>query len=268
MKFSNYKILRVLTILLGISLTLVSIAGAFLPGTYVRDATSMEAQGIGQDLVDLFLVAPLLLVSYYFLVRGKKTAILVYGGTLFYIMYSFIIYCFGVHFNQLFLIYCLTLGLSLYAFILFMMDLRKQDVGSWFKDAPVKLISAYIFFVALVFYALWLKSVVPAIIRGTIPPEVSDYDLLVNPVHVIDMAFALPGLIIGAVLLWRKQSMGYLIASIALIFMILLTVALAGMVFMLLVRQISEDFSVAIVFGVLTLTSIAAAILLFGKIGE
>lgn len=266
MSLSNLKVLRILTILLAISLTLVSIIGAFLPGTYERDTASMAAQGMGQDLVDLFFVVPLLLITLFYSARGSRVAALIYGGILFYILYSFIIYCFGVHFNRFFLLYCATLGLSLYAFIVLMADLGKQDVAGWFKGAPVKLVSGYIFFVALVFYALWLKSVVPSIIENTVPAEIIDNDLLVNPVHVTDLAFALPGLILGSVLLLRRKSLGFVIASIALVFMVILTVALAAMVIVLVVRGISEDFTVAIVFGVLSIVSVAIAAMLFRKI--
>ena len=259
----NLKTLKILTILIALSLTIVSIAGAFLPVTYERDAASMAAQGAGQDLVDLFLVVPLLLVSYYFLTRESRFATLIYGGTPFYILYSFIIYCFGVHFNRLFLMYCTILGLSSYAFILFMTDIRKLDISSWFVRAPVKLVSVYIIVVAVIFYALWLKSIVPALVSNSIPAEVAEYGLLVNPVHVIDLAFALPALIIGAILLLKKQNLGYIISSLALVFMIILTIALAGMVIVLVVREINEDFTVAVVFGVLTLTSMLAAFLLF-----
>jgi hypothetical protein len=258
--------LRVLTILLAISLAIVSVFGGFVAGTYARDAASMAAQGMGQDLVDLFLVVPLLLLSFIFFTRGSRVAALIYGGTLFYILYSFIIYCFGVHFNRMFLLYCTTLGLSMYAFILFMGKMMREDVGSWFAGAPVKLISGYLLFVALVFYILWLSSLVPAIIRDTAPRDVAEYGLLVNPVHVIDISFALPGLILGAVLLWKKRTTGFLVASVALVFLILLTIALAGMVVMLFVRQIGEDFTIAIVFAALTLTTIVFTILFFSRI--
>lgn len=266
MQFTHLKTLRMLTVLLALSLSIVSIAGAFFPSTYERDSASIAAQGAGQDLVDLFVGVPLLLVSFFLASRGSRKAALVYAGTLAYIMYSFIIYCFGVYFNQFFLLYCLTLSLSLYAFILVFSDLRQQQVESWFEKAPVKLISVYLGFVALVFYVLWLKSVVPAIVQNQIPKEVSDYNLLVNPVHVIDLVFALPGILIGSVLIWRKKGVGFIIASLALVFMVLLTLALAAMVFMLVARGISEDYTVAIVFGILSFSSVALLVLLFRKI--
>jgi len=266
MKFTHIKILWILTILLALSLTIVSVAGAFFPDTYERDHVSMAAQGAGQDLLDLFLVIPFLLLTFYLASRGNRSASLLYAGTLGYIMYSFVIYCFGVNFNQYFLLYCLTLGLSLYAFILVFSDLKQQKVETWFAQAPVKLISVYLAFVALVFYVLWLKSLVPAILHNEIPKEVSDYHLLVNPVHVIDLVFALPGLLIGSVLIWHRKGMGFIIASLALVFMVILTLALAAMVLMLLVRGISEDFTVAIVFGVLSIASVSMLLLLFRKL--
>lgn len=266
MAFTHFRILRILTILLALSLSLVSIAGAFFPSTYERDSVSLAAQGAGQDLVDLFVGVPLLLVTFLLASRGNRKAALIYAGTLAYIMYSFVIYCFGIYFNQFFLLYCLTLSLSLYAFILVFSDLKRQNIELWFNQAPVKLISVYMAFVALVFYVLWLKSVVPAIVLNEIPKEVSDYNLLVSPVHVIDLVFALPALLIGAVLIWRRQGVGYIIASLALVFMVLLTLALAAMVLMLEVRGISEDHSIAIVFGILSITSVSILILLFRKL--
>ncbi len=266
MKFTHIKILSVITVLLAVSLTAVSIAGAFFPSTYERDSASMAAQGVGQDLVDLFIAVPLLLVTFFLAVRGSRKAAFLLAGTLAYILYSFVIYCFGLYFNRFFLLYCLTLGLSLYAFILVFSDLKKLKVEEWFEEAPVRLISGYMVFVALVFYILWLKSLVPAILQNEIPREVSEYNLLVNPVHVIDLAFALPGLLIGSVLLWRKAATGYIIAAVSLVFMVILTLALAAMVIVLVVRGISEDFTVATVFGVLSILSAIMLILLFRKL--
>ena len=268
MQFSQFKTLRFLTFLLALSLTLVSIAGAFFPSTYERDSASMAAQGAGQDLVDLVLGVPLLLVSFFSAARGNRKAALLYAGTLGYIMYSFVIYCFGVYFNPYFLLYCLTLSTSLYAFILVFSDLKKQKVEQWFEPGREKVISLYLAFVALVFYVLWLKDLVPAIVQGEVPQELIDYKLLVSPVHVIDLVFALPAVLIGSVLLWRKQAVGYIIASISLVFMILLTIALAAMVLVLVVRGISEDFTIAIVFGILSISCLSFLILLFRKLNS
>jgi len=83
---------------------------------------------------------------------------------------------------------------------------------------------------------------------------------------VIDLVFALPGLIIGSVLIRRNLGLGFIIGSFALVFMVLLTLALAAMVLVLMVRDISEDYTVAIVFGVLSVTSVIFSLLLFRRL--
>jgi hypothetical protein len=190
---------------------------------------------------------------------------LLYGGVLAYVMYSYVIYAFGVHFNRFFLLYCSTLGLSLYAFIVFMRSMKQYELNQWFIGAPVKLVAGFLVLVAAIFYVLWLKTILPATFGNSIPAEIIDNDFLVNPIHVIDLTFALPAIIVGAVLIWRKRSMGYLIAALALVFMVLLTIALAAMMYMLVVKGVSEDPTVLIIFGVLCIASAGLLVQLFRK---
>jgi hypothetical protein len=256
MKTTKSKSLAVLSLMLAAALAVVSFFGAFVPSTYERDAPSMAVQGMGQDLVDLFLVVPLLVISLVFVLRKSRVAHLIYGGTVLYILYSFVIYSFGVNFNKLFLFYCLILGLSFYSLILILCKLNSQDVEHWFGvRIPSRLVGTYLIVVAAMFYALWLKDVLPAVVTGSIPKSVSDYDLLVNPVHVLDIGLVLPGLILTAVLLMKKHRLGYILAPIFLVFIIVLAAALTGMVILLKAKGLSDDSSVAGIFIALALIS-------------
>ncbi len=256
MRKNQSTIVTILTILMAVSLAIVSICGAFLPVTYEREVPSLATQGIGQDLVDLFLVVPLLVILLIFVRKQNRAAMFLFSGTLFYILYSFIIYSLGIHFNYLFLLYCAILGLSTYLFIIMIHELMGMDAGSWFEErVPVRLTGIYLIIVAILFYLLWLKEIVPAVIHNRIPESVSDYNLLVNPVHVIDVAIALPGLILAAVLLMKKKTLGYILSLTGLVFIIILAIALAAMVIMLKVKGISEESSIAGVFLILALLS-------------
>lgn len=254
----HLRTISVLSALLAVSLAAVSFCGAFLPRTYEREVPSMAAQGRGQDLVDLFLVVPLLILSLVFVHKRKRAALFVFGGTVLYILYSFAIYAFGVHFNNMFFLYCTTLGLSLYLFILFMAEMSGREVENWFgSDLPRRLTGGYLIFVAVMFYVLWLKDTLPAVLSGSVPSSVSDYNLLVNPVHVLDMAVALPYFIVAAVLLLRKRRLGYVLAPVALVFTVLLAIALIGMVMMVKTKGIAEDASIAWIFAILAVISTA-----------
>jgi hypothetical protein len=259
------KIIIVLSVALAVTVAAASFFGIFVSGTYERETASLAAQGIGQDIVNLFLAVPLLVISLIFMLRECRFAFFIYGGTVFYFLYSYVIYSLGIHFNSLFLLYCIILGLSVYSFILIVHELSKRDITDWFKPkVPVRTTGIYLLFVSVMFYFLWLKELIPAVMNNTIPKSVSDYNLLVNPVHVIDIAFALPGLIISAVLLMKKNRFGYILTPISLVFVIILAVALAAMVLMVKIRDLSDEGSVAVIFVVLTVIS-AVFLFLFLK---
>jgi hypothetical protein len=201
------------------------------------------------------------------MLRNSRIASLIFGGTVFYILYSFFIYTFGLHFNKFFLLYCLILGSSLYAFILVILELNRMDVQDWFGEkVPTRLTGVYLLFISAVFYMLWLKDIIPAVFKNTIPKNVSDYNLLVNPVHVLDLSIALPGLILTGIFLMKKRRLGYILAPVLLVFIIILTVALAGMVMMTKARGIMEDMSIAIIFIVLAVISIVVLYLFLRNI--
>jgi hypothetical protein len=135
-------------------------------------------------------------------------------------------------------------------------ELSKRDVTDWFKPkVPVRTTGIYLLFVSVMFYFLWLKEIIPSVLDNNVPKSVSDYNLLVNPVHVIDIAFALPGLIITAVLLMKKNRYGYIFTPISLGFVILMAIALIAMVLMVKIRDLSDEGSVAVIFVVLAVIS-------------
>jgi len=253
----NGKVIVILSTVMAIALAIVSFFGAFDAVTYERDASSMAAQGAGQDLVDLVLVVPLLVFSLIFTLRNSRTASLIFGGVVFYILYSFFIYAFGLHFNKFFLLYCLILGCSLYLFILFNLELTRMDVENWFGiKAPTRLTGLYLILISVLFFMLWLKDIIPAVLNDSIPKNVSDYNLLVNPVHVLDLSIVLPGLVVTAVLLMKKRRLGFVLAPLMLVFLIILTIALTGMVMMTRARGITEDTSITIIFIALAVVSL------------
>lgn len=238
------------------ALAIVSFLGGFSPWVYERDSASMAAQGIGQDIFDLFIVVPTLIISLLRSIRGRHIALFVFTGSVFYVLYSFAIYCFGVHFNNLFLLYCLVFGSSFYIFIMLIYQLNSQDIAAWFNpDVPYRSTAIYFIIIAIMFYGLWLKDIVPAMLSNTTPVTISDNQLLTNPIHVMDIALALPALFITANLLFKRHKLGFIFAPIFLLFTILLALALIAMVISLNFYNISEDISIMAIFIILAIIS-------------
>lgn len=262
---SQLKTLNLLSIPLLICMGLASWMGIFNETIYQRELPSLAAQGAGQDLVNLFVGGPLLLFALLFMNRGSKTASWVYGGILFYYLYSYIIYTFGIHHNILFLVYCATLALSTYLFIFWVYFNAGLEIKSWFSKAPPARITAlFLLLIAAMFYVIWLKDIVPPLLRGEAPEFVIENKYAPNPIHAIDLSFALPGLVITAILLLKNHKLGYLLAPVLLVFIIILTIALIGMTMMVAIRGLSDDMSLVYIFGVLTLIG-SAVFVLFTK---
>jgi hypothetical protein len=210
--------------LVGIS----SIAGLLLPALYEKETADWISQSTTQDAVDLFLLLPILTISSLFAYRQERLAEPIWGGSLLFLIYTFVIYCFNIHFNSLFLVYVAILGLSTYGFLYFLnRQFHQPTVKGLTSEMPVKVIGNYFLVIALLFYGLWLMEVLPASVQGYSPRALIEAGLFTNPVHVIDLSFFLPAIFITGIFLLRRKSVGFIIAPVLLVFFVLIDITIA-----------------------------------------
>lgn len=201
------------TIAIAVLVAFTAVAGLFWPATYARETAYSRAGGQASDIVDLFLVVPVLLISGIMGHRGSIAARLVWLGTLGYLLYNFVIYAFGVHFNPLFLIYCTTLSLCFYVTIFSVRFLALDQIAEKYGPrAPRKTIAIVFLYLVASTAFFELRSNVAAILAGQVPKGVIDATTPVDFIHVLDLGFLLPGLCITAILLWRRKPSGYALA--------------------------------------------------------
>lgn len=245
-----------LSLPMAILTAVVSYFGIFIESTYAKENPLYAAQGIGQDIVNLFIVVPILLIAAFFAYRKSKLGILIWSGIVFYLAYSYTIYSFGLHFNNLFIAYCLILGLSFYSLIYFVISSLSENVSQWFvKEVSTKPTGIFLVVIAILFYFIWLSEIIPATLINATPKSIVESGLLINPVHVLDIAICLPALIITGVALIKKKSIGFLLAPTMMIFCIFMAIAIAAMVFVMKAKGLEANLSLAIVFGFITLIS-------------
>jgi len=207
-----------------------SAAGLYWPGAYFNETASWASQGIGQDLVNVVVVCPALLVAAYFVARGSVRGLLVWLGLLIYVIYSYVLYAFFVHFHRLFLAYVATLGLAFWAFLgaTASLDLdslgRILDRGRSYRGQVIYLTAS-----GLLFATLWLRAIVPALVSGVTPDDVREVGLPVNPIHVLDLAFILPAMVVTAMLLRRRHAVGLVFAVPLMTFAAAMGGAIVGM---------------------------------------
>jgi hypothetical protein len=134
-------------------------------------------------------------------------------------VYSFVIYAFALHFNFLFHVYCAILGLSIYSVLYFFNRNKDVTFKSWFKSStPTKSVGVFLIVLSSLFALLWLSDSLPAVLQNRTPDSITKAGILTNPVHVLDFSFYLPLMILAAVQLVKKRSIGYLLAPTMTLF--------------------------------------------------
>jgi hypothetical protein len=217
------------TVAIALLLAITAVAGLFWPATYARETSYSRTGGYASDLVDLALVVPVLLISGIKGYRGSIPARLVWLGTLGYLLYNFVIYAFGVHFNALFLVYCATLSLCLYATIFSLPFIPLEEIAETCAPRAPRNTTAIVFLLlAAPTAAFDLRDDIVAILAGRIPQEIIDANMPVNFVHVLDLGFLLPALCITAFLQFRRKPAGYALAPIFLTLLAIMSVELVS----------------------------------------
>lgn len=193
------------------------------PTVYARETRAWALQGRAQDWIDLLVVAPVLVVAGWLATRGSSRARFVLAGAFAYVAYSYAVYAVGVHFNQLFLIYCALVGFPAFALLQLIPQLPRVRVD---RQAATALLV-----VAAVFAALWLGQILPAMWRGATPAPITDAGLPSNPVYVLDLALVLPAMAIVGSRARRGDPRFAGLVWALLAFAALMVVAIAGILF-------------------------------------
>ena len=250
-----------LSVIAGLLMAAVSLLGVADPRTYGKETVNWAAQAVGQDYVNLCVVFPTLLVSSLLILRRDSfRAFLAWLGVLIYLIYSYVLYSFFVHFGPLFLLYVATLGLSFYSLVGALGSLDWQGTGVRFTNVKTKPASVLLGLVAVLFALLWLADIAGALLRGGIPVDLDEVGQVVNPVHVLDLALLLPGAFIVAVLLWRRRILGLTLAVPFLVFFVLMGAAIISMMVVTAQKGFALAFPQMVVMGVIIFLSSAIAI--------
>ena len=251
----HHKLFFYLSMLVIILILISSSAGLLSSGLYDKETLNWQIQSIGQDYVNLFVVLPALLVSGVLILKKKDSGFPVWAGVTLYLVYTYTIYCFDVHFNRYFLFYCLILGLCFYLLLFFSYTIiRYMGLHTRFSQIH-KFTGYYFLIISLLFYFLWLSEIIPACIHNYTPQSLKEVGLPTNAVHVIDLAIFLPGTFISGILLFRKHTCSILLAPVLLTFFILMDITIAALTIMMNLNGLETNLSIALIMGGLSIFS-------------
>ena len=138
------------------------------------------------------------------------------------------------------------------------------------KGLPVRGISLFLIISGIALFCIWLfLSILPALFAGSVPDEVASNTTVIT--FVLDMGLIAPSMVIIGMMLSRRTPMGYVLASIYLVFIDVLGLALlamgigqevAGLI------KIGQFIGFVVSFAILTLFSLVFTSALFRNISD
>jgi hypothetical protein len=199
-----------------------SVLGLARQGVYAELTDVFRPQALAQDVVNLALVSPAMIVLAVLALRGSLRAYLVWLGVVAFTAYNYVIYAFAIPFGPLYFVWLAVLGMSIWALIGGLATLDTSAVETRCRPGRTSVVAALtLIVVGLCFAGIWLIEDIPAFLGGDTPQSVVDIAAPTNPVHILDLAFFLPAVFVSGALLLRRRPLGWATAPGLLTFLFL-----------------------------------------------
>lgn len=252
------RIFQILSLNIAVLICLTSWQGLISPETYAKETPNWAIQAMGQDLINICII-PFYLLSALFMTREKTYSPLIWIGISCYFIYTFLVYCFDIHFNRLFLLYTLILGLTIYSLAFLLYTYRNRFKVTKSNSLLSQLTGGYFIFIAVLFYSVWFSEILLANLLNTTPKGIEQ--LPTNPVHVLDMCIVLPGIFISGILLIKKTELGYFLLPIILTFSLLMELTI-GVLLVIFVKH-GQETHVGFIWFIFCLALISLVLLFY-----
>ena len=240
-------------------------------GLYQYDIPIIAVGYRAADAVTLLLALPLLLISLLLYRRGRLRGGLLLTGILAYFLYTYCSMAFGAAYNPLFLFYTVLFSASLFAFVLSLMSFDVPGLPTHFAAGlPRRSIGVFLIVSGGILALVWLAlSLVPALLRNTVPLEVASYTTFIT--GVVDIGIVAPALVVSGSLLLRSAPIGFLLSSTMLVFTSTLGMALlaAGIAQLSTgVVTIGQFLGFTVPFAILTLIALVFTFIFYRKCSD
>lgn len=179
-------------------------------GVYRYESVFVAAGFRGQDLVTVALAVPLLvLAAFRHRRRPSPRTGLILLAVQAYFLYVYATMALGAAYNDLFLLYVALFAASLYAFIVLFVQTRAA-LGGAARGLPRHGPAIYFLAAGLVTLVVWAGPLVAALVRSAPPPSLDHYTTTFT--FGLDLAVITPAALMAAILVWRRDLLGHVIA--------------------------------------------------------
>ena len=189
---------------LALALTMLVASSAGLFDRTVIYPPGLSLSFAATDAVNLTVGLPILLGSLWLARRGRLVGLLCWPGALFFALYNYATYIVAVPFNALFLAYLVLVTLSAYTLIGVVTSIDGVAVRRRLVDAvPARAAGGILAGIAL------LSAVRQIAVMVTALTSQAPVTTLECAQWIADLAVGMPPLLVGGLLLWRREALGY-----------------------------------------------------------
>jgi hypothetical protein len=230
-----------LTYALSLGITLL-MAGTSIAGLLYRSVIyptdELLQTFMPNDVVNLLIGVPILLGSMWLTWRGKLIGLLFWPGALFYVLYNYIAYIFGIPFNTMYPLFLALVTSSVYTIISLIANIDRTVVKKQLAGVvPERAAGGILAGLGALFGLRAIAVMVGALVNQT-PIATTEF-----PVLIADFLVS-PAFIIGGSLLWRRKALGY-VAGLGLLFQ--MSTLFIGLIIFMLIQPFLTDASFPLV---------------------
>jgi hypothetical protein len=210
------RIVAVMTLVMAILALYASLAGVLDKSIYeqiVETGTisrTLQVGSIAQDIVSIPLAIILAVLSIIFIKRPHVKSFIAILGLAWYFFYAYGLYVMQGQYTSIYIVYLVIFSLSIYSMIWAIISF-KHDESMQYKLPRVVRLSVGIFLCMIVFV------LVPAWIARMNVDIARHMPGMTYAVFILDLGIVFPALGQIAVMLFRKNPFGYILAGIALL---------------------------------------------------
>ncbi len=193
----------VLSLIVALIMTVASVVG-LLYQTAIYPTDELLLSFVPSDAFNLVVGLPILLGSMLLARRGKLIGLLCWPGALFYVLYIYVPYVIGVPFNVLFLPYLVLVTLSAYTLLGLVASIDGEVVRQRLTGfVPARISGGILVGLAILIIVRQVAVIVTALAGRT------SVDAVELSSWIADFVVAVPVLLVGGILLWRRDPLGY-----------------------------------------------------------
>lgn len=203
----DIRILYASSLIIALMVVIVSVIGVLYQKS-IYPTENLLHSFVPNDIVNLVIGLPLLLISIWLTWRGKLIGLLCWPGAIFYMLYVYFPYVICVPFNILFLPYLILFSLSIYTLIGIIVSIDGNAVSNYVSDIiPAKIFGGILVGLSLLIVLRQTGLIVNALINKTLiePQELA--------LWIDDFSIASPAMFIGGFFLWKKNPLGYVVGA-------------------------------------------------------